>query len=135
MIFICIFSTLKSFLVRALKAATPQPTQGLSYAQAGVSIDAGNSFVEIIKPLVRATRRPGATGEIGRFGGLFDIKAIAHKDPVLVASADGVGTKLKIATEVGIHDSVGACNSFPALGSQVDHGCVGYVVKGSTSWP
>ncbi|MCB1427188.1 MAG: phosphoribosylformylglycinamidine cyclo-ligase, partial [Notoacmeibacter sp.] len=70
---------------------------GLSYADAGVDIDAGNSLVEKIKPMVRSTRRPGADGEIGGFGGLFDLKAAGFTDPVLVAANDGVGTKLKIA--------------------------------------
>lgn len=80
---------------------------GLSYRDAGVDIDAGNSLVERIKPHVRATRRSGADGEIGGFGGLFDLKAAGFKDPVLVAANDGVGTKLKIAIETGRHKSVG----------------------------
>jgi len=80
---------------------------GLSYADAGVDIDAGNALVEKIKPLVRATRRPGADGEIGGFGGLFDLKAAGFSDPVLVAANDGVGTKLKVAIEAGKHDTVG----------------------------
>src|SRR5262245_41519150 len=79
----------------------------LTYAQAGVDIDAGNAMVEAIKPLVRATRRVGADAEIGGFGGLFDLKACGFKDPVLVAANDGVGTKLKIAIETGIHDMIG----------------------------
>ncbi len=85
---------------------TPQ-TNGLTYADAGVDIDAGNAMVEAIKPLVRATRRPGADAEIGGFGGLFDLKAAGFKDPILVAANDGVGTKVKIAIESGIHDTVG----------------------------
>ncbi len=80
---------------------------GLTYADAGVDIDAGNLMVEKIKPLVRATRRPGADGEIGGFGGVFDLKAAGFSDPVLVAANDGVGTKLKIAIEVGKHDTIG----------------------------
>ena len=80
---------------------------GLTYADAGVDIDAGNSMVEKIKPLVRSTRRPGADGEIGGFGGLFDLKAAGFVDPVLVAANDGVGTKLKIAIESGKHDTIG----------------------------
>lgn len=80
---------------------------GLSYRDAGVDIDAGNSLVERIKPHVRSTRRPGADGEIGGFGGLFDLKAAGFEDPVLVAANDGVGTKLKIAIESGLHRSVG----------------------------
>ncbi|MFZ1775105.1 MAG: phosphoribosylformylglycinamidine cyclo-ligase [Rhizobiaceae bacterium] len=80
---------------------------GLTYADAGVDIDAGNAMVEMIKPLVRSTRRPGADGEIGGFGGLFDLKAAGFTDPVLVAANDGVGTKLKIAIDTGIHDTIG----------------------------
>jgi phosphoribosylformylglycinamidine cyclo-ligase len=85
----------------------PGAGDGLTYAQAGVDIDAGNAMVEQIKPLVRATRRPGADAEIGGFGGLFDLKAAGFADPILVAANDGVGTKVKIAIETGIHDTVG----------------------------
>ncbi len=80
---------------------------GLTYAQAGVDIDAGNEMVERIKPLVRATRRPGADAEIGGFGGLFDLRAAGFSDPILVAANDGVGTKVKIAIDSGIHDTIG----------------------------
>ncbi len=80
---------------------------GLTYSDAGVDIDAGNLLVEKIKPAVRSTRRPGADGEIGGFGGLFDLKAAGFNDPILVAANDGVGTKLKIAIDAGIHDTVG----------------------------
>src|SRR6478752_9504272 len=82
----------------------PRP---LTYADAGVDIDAGNRMVELIKPHVRSTRRPGADAEIGGFGGLFDLKAAGFKDPILVAANDGVGTKVKIAIETGIHNTVG----------------------------
>lgn len=81
--------------------------KGLTYRDAGVDIDAGNALVDAIKPLVRATRRPGANAEIGGFGGLFDLKATGFKDPVLVAATDGVGTKLKIAIATGVHDTIG----------------------------
>ena len=81
--------------------------KGLTYAQAGVDIDAGNRMVELIKPLVKATARPGADAEIGGFGGLFDLKRAGFKDPVLVAANDGVGTKVKIAIETGLHDTIG----------------------------
>ena len=84
-----------------------QGKNGLTYAQAGVDIDAGNEMVDRIKPLVRATRRPGADAEIGGFGGLFDLKAAGFIDPILVAANDGVGTKVKIAIDAGIHDTVG----------------------------
>jgi len=83
------------------------PSNGLSYKQAGVDIDAGNALVDAIKPLVRATRRPGADAEIGGFGGLFDLKAAGFTDPILVAANDGVGTKLKIAIESGRHATIG----------------------------
>ena len=75
--------------------------------EAGVDIDAGNAMVERIKPLVRATARPGADAEIGGFGGLFDLKAAGFTDPVLVAATDGVGTKVKIAIEPAAHDTIG----------------------------
>ncbi len=81
--------------------------RGLTYAQAGVDIDAGNRMVELIKPLVRATARPGADSEIGGFGGIFDLKQAGYRDPVLVAATDGVGTKLKVAVETGRHDTIG----------------------------
>jgi phosphoribosylformylglycinamidine cyclo-ligase len=80
---------------------------GLTYSDAGVDIDAGNLMVEKIKPAVRSTRRPGADGEIGGFGGLFDLRAAGFTDPVLVAANDGVGTKLKIAIDADHHDTVG----------------------------
>ncbi len=70
-------------------------------------MDAGNALVEAIKPYVRATRRSGADAEIGGFGGVFDLKATGYKDPVLVSGTDGVGTKLRIALEVSLHDFVG----------------------------
>ena len=78
-----------------------------TYADAGVSIDAGNALVKAIAPLVRATRRPGADAEIGGFGGFFDPRAAGFKDPLLVAANDGVGTKLKLAIDSGRHDTVG----------------------------
>ena len=78
-----------------------------TYAQAGVSIDAGNALVKAIGPLVKATLRPGADGEIGGFGGFFDPKAAGYKDPLLVAGNDGVGTKLKLAIDHDRHDTVG----------------------------
>src|SRR4249919_1556367 len=79
----------------------------LTYAKAGVDIDAGNRMVDLIKPLVRATARAGADAEIGGFGGLFDLKRAGFRDPVLVASTDGVGTKVKIAIEADRHDTIG----------------------------
>jgi phosphoribosylformylglycinamidine cyclo-ligase len=79
----------------------------LTYADAGVDIDAGNRMVELIKPYLRSTRRRGADAEIGGFGGLFDLKAAGFVDPILVAANDGVGTKVKIAIESGMHRTVG----------------------------
>ena len=82
-------------------------TPSYTYADAGVSIDAGNALVKAIGPLVKATRRPGADGEIGGFGGFFDPRAAGYTDPLLVAANDGVGTKLKLAIDSGKHDTVG----------------------------
>jgi len=79
----------------------------LTYADAGVSIDAGNALVKTIGPLARSTARPGADAELGGFGGFFDLKAAGYSDPLLVAANDGVGTKLKLAIETGRHDGVG----------------------------
>ena len=79
----------------------------LTYAEAGVDIDAGNRLVDRIKPLARSTRRPGADAELGGFGGLFDLKAAGFKDPILVAANDGVGTKLQIAIESGRYETIG----------------------------
>lgn len=84
----------------------PKPNS-ITYADAGVDIDAGNALVEAIKPAVRSTSRPGSNTEIGGFGGIFDLKASGFQDPVLVAATDGVGTKLMVAIEAGIHGSVG----------------------------
>jgi phosphoribosylformylglycinamidine cyclo-ligase len=79
----------------------------LTYADAGVSIEAGNALVKTIGPLARSTARPGADAELGGFGGFFDLKAAGYRDPLLVAANDGVGTKLKLAIETGRHDGVG----------------------------
>ena len=80
---------------------------GLTYADAGVDIDAGNALVERIKPAARRTNRPGVMGGLGGFGGLFDLKAAGYSDPVLVAATDGVGTKLRIAIDTGNVDTIG----------------------------
>ncbi len=81
--------------------------RGQTYAEAGVDISAGNALVEAIKPLARSTARPGTDSALGGFGGLFDLKACGYRDPVLVAANDGVGTKLKLAIDTGIHSTVG----------------------------
>ena len=80
---------------------------GLTYAQAGVDIDAGAALVDAIKPLAKSTRRPGAEPSLGGFGALFDLKAAGYADPLIVSTTDGVGTKLKIAIETGRHDHIG----------------------------
>jgi len=79
----------------------------LTYADAGVSIEAGNALVKAIGPLAKSTARPGADAELGGFGGFFDLKRAGYSDPLLVAANDGVGTKLKLAIETGRHDGVG----------------------------
>jgi phosphoribosylformylglycinamidine cyclo-ligase len=78
-----------------------------SYRDAGVDIDAGEALVEAIKPLAKSTRRAGADAQLGGFGALFDPKAAGYRDPILVATTDGVGTKLKIAIDAAKHDTVG----------------------------
>ncbi len=79
----------------------------LTYAQSGVDIDAGAALVERIKPLARATRRPGSDAGLGGFGALFDLRAAGYDDPLMVTTTDGVGTKLKVAIEAGRHGGVG----------------------------
>jgi len=81
--------------------------KGLGYRDAGVDIDAGNRLVDLIKPFTRATARAGADGEIGGFGGVFDLKRANFRDPLLVAATDGVGTKLKLAIGANRHDTIG----------------------------
>ncbi len=93
---------------RALYPIRPEDAiNGRSYKDAGVDIDAGAALVEAIKPLAKATRRPGADAGLGGFGALFDLAALGYRDPLLVATTDGVGTKLKVAIEAGRHDTVG----------------------------
>ena len=80
----------------------------MTYASAGVSISAGNELVDRIKALVRSTARPGASSEIGGFGGVFDLAEAGYTEvPLLVTGTDGVGTKLRIAQAVNKHDTVG----------------------------
>jgi phosphoribosylformylglycinamidine cyclo-ligase len=83
------------------------PKPGLTYAQAGVDIDAGNLLVDRIKPAAAATARSGVMSGLGGFGALFDLRAAGYDDPILVAATDGVGTKLKIAIETGVYDTIG----------------------------
>ncbi|MCG2633681.1 MAG: phosphoribosylformylglycinamidine cyclo-ligase [Gammaproteobacteria bacterium] len=82
-------------------------TNNLTYRDAGVDIDTGNRLVERIKPLIKRTRRPGVLGGLGGFGGLFELAAGRYREPVLVAGTDGVGTKLRLAIDLGIHDTIG----------------------------
>ena len=84
----------------------PRPN-ALTYADAGVDIDAGDALVDRIKPLAAATRRPGADADLGGFGGAFDLKAAGYTDPILISGTDGVGTKLRIAIETGLLDTIG----------------------------
>ncbi|MGY6552193.1 MAG: phosphoribosylformylglycinamidine cyclo-ligase [Erythrobacter sp.] len=85
----------------------PPAGAGYTYESAGVSIAAGNALVKAIAPLAKATARPGATSELGGFGGFFDPRAAGYNDPLLVAANDGVGTKLKLAIDHDRHDTVG----------------------------
>ena len=94
-------------LTREEAIARQRPSAGLTYRESGVDIDAGNALVEALKPLARSTARPGADAELGGFGALFDLRAAGYDDPLLVATTDGVGTKLKIAIAVGKHETVG----------------------------
>ncbi len=80
---------------------------GLTYADAGVDIDAGNTLVDRIKPVAKRTARPGVMAGLGGFGALFDLKGAGYVDPILVAATDGVGTKLRIAIDTGNVDTIG----------------------------
>lgn len=96
----------KDIAYRAFRDST-KTKQSITYAQAGVSVDEGNLFVEQIKAKVKATRRPGADADIGGFGGIFDLKAAGYENALLVGATDGVGTKLMVAQATGIHNTVG----------------------------
>ena len=82
-------------------------TQGLTYAKAGVSIEAGDKLVHRIGPIAGKTRMPGVIAGVGGFSALFDLQSRGYRHPILVSSTDGVGTKLKIAFMTGIHDTIG----------------------------
>lgn len=88
-------------------ASDSQNPTSLSYRDAGVDIDAGNELVNVIKPIAARTRRPGVMTGLGGFGAMFEIPTDRFKQPVLVSGTDGVGTKLKLAMEVGKHDTIG----------------------------
>ncbi len=85
----------------------PEKTSGLSYLDAGVDIDAGNALVERIKPAVKSTNRTGVVTGLGGFGGLFQLDINRYKEPLLVSGTDGVGTKLLLARQLNIHDTIG----------------------------
>jgi len=91
----------------ASSTGTGETGNGLTYRDAGVDIDAGNALVDAIKPLAKATARRGTAAGLGGFGAFFDLKAAGYQDPILVATTDGVGTKLKVAIDAGQHDTVG----------------------------
>ncbi|NNE58666.1 MAG: phosphoribosylformylglycinamidine cyclo-ligase [Hellea sp.] len=113
--------------------------KSLTYADAGVSIDTGDALIEKIKPMAKSTRRPGADVSLGGFGGAFDLRAAGFKDPVLVSGTDGVGTKLRIAIDTGVLDTVGidlvamCVNDVLAQGAEplffLDYFATGYLDK------
>jgi phosphoribosylformylglycinamidine cyclo-ligase len=88
-------------------ASSKNRAESLSYRDSGVDIDAGNQLIERIKPAVAKTRRPGVLAGLGGFGALFELPMDQYRQPVLVSGTDGVGTKLKLAVEAGLHDSIG----------------------------
>ncbi|HEX5008359.1 MAG TPA: phosphoribosylformylglycinamidine cyclo-ligase, partial [Hyphomonadaceae bacterium] len=87
--------------------SSPDSKVSLTYKDAGVDIDAGEALVEAIGPMAASTRRKGADGALGGFGGLFDLKAAGFKDPILVSGTDGVGTKLMLAFATNMHETIG----------------------------
>jgi phosphoribosylformylglycinamidine cyclo-ligase len=118
----------------------PPTAGGLDYRGAGVDIEAGDALVESIKPLAKATARPGSLGGLGGYGALFDLRAAGFVDPVLVSTTDGVGTKLKIANETGLHDAVGVDLVAMCVNDLVSHGAeplffLDYFATGKLSLP
>ena len=89
-----------------MSQSSSDESSGLTYRDAGVDIDAGESLIDAIKPVAKSTRRPGCMDDLGGFGALFQIPA-GYKEPILVSGTDGVGTKLRLAIDTGIHDTVG----------------------------
>ena len=83
------------------------PKKGLTYSQAGVDIEKGNEAVELMKPFVKSTFRPEVITDLGGFGGLFALNTQKYQEPILVSGTDGVGTKLKLAFQMGKHDTIG----------------------------
>ena len=90
-----------------MSAQDNSTTGSLSYKDSGVDIDAGNRLIDRIKPLVAKTRRPGVMAGLGGFGALFELPLDQYRQPVLVSGTDGVGTKLKLAIDTGLHDTIG----------------------------
>jgi len=105
-LFVLVFCT-PDRAIQGSRTAHRMTSKPLTYKDAGVDIDAGNEFVQRIKPLVAATRRPEVLAGIGGFGGLFELAAGRYREPVLVSGTDGVGTKLMLAQRLGRHDSIG----------------------------
>lgn len=97
----------ESFFIIAQRLSQVNASRNERYKEAGVDIDAGNALVERIKPMAKATTRPGVVGGLGGFGALFDLKAAGFKDPLIVSTTDGVGTKLKLAQEMNLHSTIG----------------------------
>jgi phosphoribosylformylglycinamidine cyclo-ligase len=93
--------------IEAMRVWMSDNRKPLTYAESGVDIDVGNRIVNRIRPFARGTRRSGTGAELGGFGGLFDLKAAGFVDPILVAANDGVGTKVKVAIESGLYDTIG----------------------------
>ncbi|MBA5723582.1 phosphoribosylformylglycinamidine cyclo-ligase [Candidatus Liberibacter sp.] len=96
--------------------------RNLTYSDAGVDIEAGQSTIENIKPAIKSTERPGTVGEIGGFGGLFDLKKAGFIDPILVASSDGIGTKLTISSKMNKNDTIGIDLVAMCVNDIVTHG-------------
>ncbi|OMJ13947.1 Bifunctional purine biosynthetic protein ADE1 [Smittium culicis] len=93
--------------IKEMKLQADSQSTGLTYSDSGVDIEKGNKLVDLIKPIVKSTKRPGTDSDIGGFGGIFDLKSTKFVDPIIVSATDGVGTKLIIAQKMDIHDTVG----------------------------
>ncbi len=107
LLFLDIQALRSNALIATIAAVNKDNKTSLSYRDAGVDIDSGNQLVENIKPVAARTRRPGVMQGLGGFGALFDLAATGYKNPVLVSGTDGVGTKLKLAIQLGRYDTIG----------------------------
>lgn len=112
----------KDIAHRALKlsselSSTSAKEEAMTYSSAGVDVDEGNALVEAIKPLAKSTKRLGCDSNLGGFGGTFDLKPLGFKDPILVSGTDGVGTKLRVALDCDLHDTVGECSRVLSSGA------------------